>query len=255
MSLYRLTLAYDGTDFEGWQIQARAGARTVQGALERALLTLSGGTLVRANAASRTDAGVHALGQVVSFELGRAWKPEQLLRALNGLLPADVRALDVAEALPGFHARRSALGKHYRYTLDTGPVQSPLRRRYAAHVPGPLAAASLEQAAALFLGRHDFTSLQSAGGSVKTTERTVTRSLARLETGTLTFDVLADGFLRKMVRNMVGGLVAVGSGAWSVEALRQALLARDRRAWPKPVQARGLLLVRVVYPAESAGVR
>lgn len=255
MSLYRLTLAYDGADFEGWQVQARGGARTVQGALERALLMLNGGKAVRATAAGRTDAGVHALGQVASFELDRAWKPEQLLRALNGLLPPDVRATDAAAAPPGFHARRSALGKHYRYTLDTGPVQSPLRRRYAAHVPGQLAAASLEQAAGLFLGRHDFTSLQSAGGSVKTTERSVTRSLARLEAETLTFDVEADGFLRKMVRNMVGGLVAVGSGAWSVEALRRALLAHDRRAWPKPAEARGLLLVRVVYPAESGGVR
>ena len=250
MSLYRLTLAYDGADFEGWQLQTRGDARTVQGVLELALRRLSGGRDVRATGASRTDAGVHALGQVASFELLRDWKPDELLRALNALLPADVRAFDAAHAPPGFHARRSARAKHYRYTLDTGPVQSPLRRRYAAHLPGPLQAASLERAAGLFLGRHDFASLQSSGGSVRTTVRSVTRSEARLEEETLTFDVEADGFLRKMVRSMVGGLVAVGCGAWSVLALRQALLARDRRAWPKPAQARGLTLVRVVYTTE-----
>jgi len=253
--IYRLTLAYDGTDFEGWQLQRRPEARTVQGVLEQALRRLAGDAEVRAASAGRTDAGVHALGQVASFELLRPWEPQELLRALNGLLPEDVRALEVALAPPGFHARRSALRKHYRYTLDTGPVQSPLRRRYAAHAPGLLDVPSIREAAAMFVGPHDFASLQSAGGTVKTSVRTVQRCEARLEGDTLTFDVEADGFLRKMVRSMVGGLVAVGRKASSVDALRRALLARDRRRWPAPAEARGLTLVRVFFAEEFGGVR
>ncbi len=247
---HRLTLAYDGTDFEGWQVQKRRGARTVQGVLEGALRRLAGGADVRVASAGRTDAGAHALGQVASFELGRAWDARELLRALNALLPEDVRALELEEAPPGFHARRSALRKHYRYTLDTADVQSPLRRRYAAHVAGPLDVKSLCQAAALFVGRQDFASLQSAGGTVKTTVRTVERCEARFEAGTLTLDVEADGFLRKMVRSMAGGLLAVGRGGWSVDELREALLARERRRWPAPAEARGLTLMRVVYGPE-----
>jgi tRNA pseudouridine38-40 synthase len=198
---------------------------------------------------------VHALGQVASFELTRAWEPEHLLRALNGSLPADVRVLAAAHAAPGFHARRSALCKDYRYTLDTGRVQDPLRRLYAGHAPGPLDLPGMGEAARAFLGRHDFASLQSAGGTVKTTVRTVTHAALRCEADILTFDVAADGFLRKMVRSMVGGLLAVGRGGWSVDALRRALRARDRRGWPAPSDARGLMLLRVVYPPEFEGVR
>jgi len=247
--IYRLTLAYDGTEFEGWQRQSRA--RTVQGVLEQALQRLSGGAEVRIAGAGRTDAGVHALGQVASFELERVWEPPQLLRALNGLLPEDVRALELRPAAPGFHARRSALGKHYRYTLDTAPVQCPLRRRYAAHVPGPLDVSAMRAAATAFVGRRDFAALQSSGGGVKTSVRSVTRCEARLEDAALIVEVEADGFLRKMVRSMVGGLVEAGRGARAVEELRGALLARDRRAWPAPAEARGLTLVAVRYPAPT----
>jgi len=246
---YRLTLAYDGTDFEGWQRQ-REG-RTVQAALEQALGRLAGGAAVRVAGAGRTDAGVHALGQVASFELTRRWEPPRLLRALNALLPEDVRALELSAVPSDFHARRSAISKHYRYTLDTQPVQSPLRRRYAAHAAGPLELRALRAAAAAFVGRRDFASLQSAGGSVKTTVRCVSRCDATLLDGTLSVDVEADGFLRKMVRSMVGGLLAVGHGTWSVEALHAALERRDRRGWPAPAEARGLTLLCVVYPPEA----
>ena len=209
--IYRLTLAYDGTDFEGWQRQREA--RTVQGVLEQALRRLAGGAAIRADGAGRTDAGVHALGQVASFQLAREWPPERLLRALNALLPEDVRGLELAPAADGFHARRSALAKHYRYTLDTQPVQSPLRRRYAAHAAGGLDLAAMREASGAFLGRLDVASLQSSGASVKTTVRCVTRCDVGLEQGCLSVDVEADGFLRKMVRSMVGGLLAVGRGA------------------------------------------
>ena len=225
------------------------GARTVQGVLEEALCRLGDGGRVAVAGASRTDAGVHALGQVAAFELGRAMGPAELARALNALLPEDVRVLDCALAPASFHPRKSAVSKLYRYLLDTGPVQLPQRRRSAGHVAFALDQARVEAAAAAYVGRHDFASLASAGGSVKTTVRTITRSQARFEGPTLVYEVEADGFLRKMVRSLVGGLLAAGRGAWEIEDLRRALLRTDRGAWPPPAEARGLTLVRVDYPA------
>ena len=250
---FRVTVAYDGTDFEGWQAQAvRAHgrpARTVQGVLEDALARLAAGGRVAVAGAGRTDAGVHAVGQVASFDLPRDIEPAALLRALNALLPRDVRVLDAVHAPEDFHARKSALGKLYRYVLDTGRVQLPTRRRFAAHVPSVLDRARVAEAAALFPGRRDFAALASAGGSVRTTVRTVLRSQASWDGGTLVYETEADGFLRKMVRSMVGGLIAAGSGARTVEDLRIALAGGDRRAWPAPADACGLTLVCVRYPA------
>jgi tRNA pseudouridine38-40 synthase len=250
---YRVTLAYDGTDFEGWQSQdrARAGAppRTVQDTLEDALGRLAGGTRVAVHGAGRTDAGVHALGQVASFGLPKDLPPAALLRALNALLPPDVRVLEAADVPAEFHARKSALAKRYRYVLDTSPVQLPTRRRLAAHLPQELDRGRVAEAAALFVGRQDFASLCSSGSSARTTVRTVFASEVRWEGATLVYEAEADGFLRKMVRSMVGGLVEAGRGAREVEDLRRALAARDRRAWPAPADARGLTLVAVRYPA------
>jgi tRNA pseudouridine38-40 synthase len=252
MPLYRATLAYDGSDFEGWQLQAAARpARTVQGTVEEALARLCGGQAVRAHAAGRTDAGVHALGQVISFDLPRELEPATLARALNGLLPRDVRVLAADHAPPGFHARRSATGKLYRYELDTGRVQLPQRRRFAGHVPGALDPAAVAAAAALFVGPHDFASLMSSGSPVRSTLRTITRSEAQVDGASLVYEVEADGFLRKMVRSLVGALLAAGRGDLSVEELARALAARDRSAWPPPAEARGLTLVRVDYPPEG----
>jgi tRNA pseudouridine38-40 synthase len=251
--LFRVTVAYDGTDFLGWQAQDPGrGGRTVQGTLESALVTLAPGERVVVAGAGRTDTGVHAEGQVASFDLPRAMSPEVLGRALNSLLPLDVRVLHVAPAPEGFHPRRSACSKLYRYVLDTGPVQMPTRRRFAGHVAWTLDPSLVAATAALYMGRHDFASLASAGGSVATTERNVTRSHASFEGGTLTYEVEADGFLRRMVRSMVGGLIAAGRGAQSLDDLRGALDARDRGAWPAPAEARGLTLVRVDYPPGAA---
>lgn len=252
MPLFRVTLAYDGSDFEGFQVQApERAARTVQGEVEAALARLAGGATVRVAGAGRTDAGVHALGQVISFELPRPFAPEALRRALNGLLAHDVRALQAAQVAPGFHARKSACSKLYRYVLDTGAVQLPTRRRYAAHLPGALDPERTRAAAALFTGRHDFASLASSGGSARTSVRTVTRSEARFDGETLVYEVEADGFLRKMVRSLVGGLVAAGRGALSLSDLERALATRDRRGWPPPAPACGLFLVRVDYAPEA----
>jgi tRNA pseudouridine38-40 synthase len=247
---YRVTLAYDGTDFLGFQLQ-RGASRTVQGELENALGRLAGGGRVEVLAAGRTDAGVHALGQVAAFELPRAFEPGVLQRALNGLLPEDVRVTAAAAAPPGFHPRKSATSKLYRYVLDCGGVQPPQRRRYAGYCADALDEASVRATAALYLGRHDFASLASAGSSAKTTVRTVTRSEASFEPGMLVFEVAAEGFLRKMVRSMVGGLIAAGRGAASVGELERALAARDRRLWPAPAPACGLTLVRVDYSPDE----
>jgi tRNA pseudouridine38-40 synthase len=252
----------------GWQSQARPGARTVQGTLEQALGRLAGGAdaaRVVVIGAGRTDAGVHALGQVASFDLDREWAPGDLQRALNSVLPSDVRIMEAALAPADFHPRRDAVGKLYRYVLDAGPVAVPTRRRYAAHVPWALDAAAMEGVAALLLGRHDFASLRSAGGSATTTVRTVTRSaLASAESDgsgeTWVYEVEADGFLRKMVRSMVGAIVEAGRGARTLGDLEVALRACDRAAWPAPAEARGLTLVRVAYardlrPPRETGVR
>lgn len=259
MPRYRLTLAYDGTGFEGFQLQAgERAARTVQGELEAALARLHGGSPVHVDGAGRTDAGVHALGQVASCDLPRAWAEADLVRALNAVLPGDLRALVAAPAANDFHARRSAISKCYRYTIDTALVQLPQRRHFALHVPAPLDRRAMGEAALLFLGRRDFASLASTGSDVKTTVRTLTRSELREvehEGGPgLVYEVEGDGFLRKMVRSIVGGLLAVGRGAATAAVLEYELHARDRRRWPPPAPAHGLTLVRVSYtsgPEES----
>jgi tRNA pseudouridine38-40 synthase len=253
MSLWRVTLAYDGSGFEGWQVQAtERGARTVQGVLQEALGRLSGGAAVRADGAGRTDTGVHALGQVATFELPRDMRAAELHRALNALLPPDVRVLEAAAAPPGFHARKSAVSKMYRYVLDTAAVQLPQRRRYAGHVPGLLDRERVQAAAALYLGRRDFKALASAGGSVRTTVREVRRSEAWFEGDRLVYEVEADGFLRRMVRSLVGGLIAAGQGRLTLEELRGALESADRARWPPPAPACGLTLVRVNYNRETS---
>jgi tRNA pseudouridine38-40 synthase len=248
VSHFRVTLAYDGTDFLGWQLQRAGEKRTVQGVLERALAHLADGRRVVVAGAGRTDAGVHALGQVASFDLPREIDAADLQRALNGLLPEDVRALEVAAAPEGFHARKSAVSKLYRYVLDCGGVPLPQRRRIAGWVPHPFDEAAVQAAAELFVGRHDYTSLASAGGATRTTVRTVTRSEVAFDERGLVYEVEADGFLRRMVRSMVGGLIAVGRGTLSPGELAAALEACDRRAWPAPAPPSGLTLVRVDYP-------
>lgn len=240
-------IAYDGTDFNGLQSQPSSKAkRTVQDAIERALATIMGAR-VRVVAAGRTDTGVHALGQVVSFAPPRSMALLDLHRGVNAVLPRDVRVLRVAPVAAGFDARRDAKSKLYRYTLDTCAVQSPLRLRYAAHAPVALDQGAVFAAASLFVGTHDFASLASAGGSVATTTRTVRRSEAWFEGSTMLYEIEADGFLRKMVRSIVGGIVAAGRGSVEVAQLARALDAKNRKAWPAPAEARGLTLVRVDY--------
>ena len=243
----RVTLSYDGYGFAGFQSQDKEKGRTIQDEVEAALARLHDGAFVRIEASGRTDAGVHALGQVISFASPRDWAENELARALNSVLPQDVRAMASSPTAPDFHARRSAVSKHYRYLLDVCATQHAVRRRYAGHVGYQMNRAVIDEVAALFRGRQDFASLQNAGTDVKTTVRNVTRSEVTWDGVTMTFDVEADGFLRKMVRSMVGGLIEAGRGATTVAELKAALEKRDRSAWPKPAPPEGLYLVDVKY--------
>ena len=243
----RVTLSYDGHGFAGFQAQDKDKGRTIQDAVEQALLKLHSGAFIRIEGSGRTDRGVHALGQVISFRSPRLWPENELARALNSTLPKDIRAMASSPVAADFHARRSAVSKHYRYLLDVCQTQHAVRRRYAARTGFTLDHAVIDQVAALLLGRRDFASLRNAGTDVKTTVRQVTRSEVRWEDSTMVFDVEADGFLRRMVRAMVGGLISAGRGATTVEQLANALESRDRRNWPAPAGPEGLYLVSVRY--------
>lgn len=250
MPNFRLTLEYDGTDFRGWQVQA-GGERTVQGALEAAVERLTG-SAVRVHGAGRTDSGVHAEGQVASVALETPPSigddAAAFQRALNGCLPPDVAVVDASVAAPDFHARFSARGKHYRYALWNSPVRAPLRARRTALVPQLLDLAAMRSAAAALRGRRDFASFQASGSHVESTVRTLTRLDVEGAPGAeIRFEVAADGFLRHMVRALVGTLVEVGRGRRPADSLAQVLAARDRAAAGPTAPARGLTLVRVDY--------
>ncbi len=246
MPSFRLTLEYDGTDFAGWQRQA-AGQRTVQGTLEAGLASLVGGPVTLVGA-GRTDAGVHAEGQVAGVRLDIRLEPAELLRALNVRLPRDLAVIGVEVVSDGFHARRDARAKHYRYRVWNGPVRSPLRARRSHHVPRPLDLGAMAEASGALLGTHDFASFQAAGSSVETSVRTLDRLEPRGESGAgLCFEVEGQGFLRHMVRNLVGTLLEVGLGRRAPSWPAEVLAARDRQRAAATAPARGLTLMRVRY--------
>ena len=243
----RVTLSYDGSEFAGFQAQDKTRARTIQDEVEAALQKLHQGVFARILGSGRTDQGVHALGQVISFRSPRLWSENELANALNSVLPRDIRALNSASVDDAFHARRSAVSKHYRYVLDVCETQHAVRRNYAGHTGFNLDPPAILGVAALFLGTKDFGALQNTGTPVTATTRTVTRSEVTWEGSTLIFDVEADGFLRRMVRAMVGGLIAAGRGAATVGQLLAALESHDRGQWPAPAGPQGLYLVEVTY--------
>jgi tRNA pseudouridine38-40 synthase len=249
MRTYKLTLAYDGTDFAGFQRQSNA--RSVQQVLEEALAPIEGGEVTVAGA-GRTDAGVHALGQVASFALGRAIEPDQLQQALNAVLPQDVRVLTAELAAQGFNARFSARSKIYRYRVFNAKVVSPFERRYALHISRNVNLEAMKDAAAELVGEHDFGSFQGAGGKVLTTIRTVTRSEWHerpLEGGgrLLTYEIAGTGFLKYMVRNIIGTMIEVADGRRPVGSMQVLLGAPDRSEAGPTAPPHGLYLVRVDY--------
>jgi tRNA pseudouridine38-40 synthase len=242
MKNYKLVVGYDGTNFLGWQRQP--DGRTVQGALEEAVRKITGKTTV-VHGAGRTDAGVHALGQVASFRGAFRLTDEVLLRALNAVLPADVRVFSLAEAPPAFHARKSARSKVYRYRIVTAPQPRPLDRCYVLHWPYPLRLGKMRQAARLFVRTADFSAFSS--NRDRSPVRTVTRSELRRSGGEIVYTVEAAGFLRYMVRTIVGTLLEVGRGRLEPEAIEEIFRRRDRSLAGATAPARGLTLLRVDY--------
>jgi tRNA pseudouridine38-40 synthase len=244
----KLTLAYEGTEYVGWQRQTNG--ISVQERVEEAFLPLMGAGVERpptVAGASRTDAGVHALGQVASVNVGFAIAASAVQRALNVRLPPDIRVIGIVDATPGFHARHHAIGKSYRYRIATTPVLSPFDRRWVWHAPGTYDLDAMRRAAARLVGRHDFASFQARGASVRATVRTVERLEVREGPGELTVEIEGDGFLRHMVRAVVGTLVEVGGGLRPVDSIDAMVRARDRQAAGPTAPAQGLTLVSVRY--------
>lgn len=248
--IYRLDMQYDGTDFHGWQTQE--GLRTVQGELTRALSLLEGREVV-VHGAGRTDAGVHALGQVASVELGRGFEPGRLRAAINGNVGRDLRVVDARPAHADFHARFSARGKTYLYRVFNGPVMSPFWLRYAHFESRELDVDAMRRAAALFVGEHDWTAFSSAQADVRTRVRRLTRLNVTEHAGArglgrlVEISVSAEGFLRYMARSIAGTLLAAGRGEVADADVRRAIETGDRNLAAATAPAHGLTLVEVHY--------
>ncbi len=241
----KLTLEYDGTNYHGWQLQQNAV--TLQGTLEAVLRQLFTESPVRVRVAGRTDAGVHALGQVVSFKSKKVADLYRLQRSLNALLPHDI-VVTRLEAVPDtFNPRRDALSRTYRYRIWNHLWPSAIWARYSWHVPFPLDRDAMDRAAGLLVGDHDFSSFQGSDSVQHNPYRTVLRSTVRHVDDFLVYEVEARSFLRHMVRNIVGTLVDVGRGALSVEDFACILAARDRTRAGLNAPPQGLFLLEVKY--------
>lgn len=240
----KLVIEYDGEGFGGWQRQDNR--ITVQQVLEEALSAHLGEKIVTV-AAGRTDAGVHALGQAVSFRTVSAVPLRGVLHGGNARLP-DTVVIRVAEDVdPGFHAQRDATGKHYRYRILTDRIRRPVAGRYATRIGVPLSEARMGEAAGLLIGTHDFSSFRNAGSVETSPVRTLRRLDITREGEYLSLDFEADGFLYKMVRNLVGTLLLVGRGRFEPEMVGEILRAADRRRAGPAAPPGGLCLVRVFY--------
>ncbi len=251
----RLLIAYDGTAYHGWQRQCQ-GEPTIQAVLEACLQILCGHAPCL-HGAGRTDAGVHAEGMVAHFHTPVAHPLAAFTKGLNSLLPPDIRIVDAREAAAGFHSRFSACAKIYRYDFYTGEQMPPTQRLYMGHLPGLFQPEPARQALRQLLGTHDFTSFERAGsrdrsatsgrGAVRTLMQADCQPMAELHQG-WSLRLRGDGFLRQMVRNIAGTVIAIGQGKEHPEAMAGILAARDRKRAGKTAPACGLFLERVLYP-------
>lgn len=245
MPRYRITVEYDGTSFAGWQLQPEAAS--VQGALTEALYRFCG-ERVSVRGAGRTDAGVHALGQVAHFDLDRTWAPFRLREALNfHLRPDPICVLEAAVAGESFDARFSATRRHYRYRILARRAPPALERNRVWWCPSSLDAAAMHDAAQQLVGRHDFTTFRAAGCQANSPLRTLDRLDVSRSGDEIGIEASARSFLHSQVRSMAGSLKLVGEGKWTAADLTQALEARDRAACGALAPAAGLYLVRVDY--------
>jgi tRNA pseudouridine38-40 synthase len=240
----KLTVRYDGTEFNGWQTQP--GFRTVQETLEKAVAALTGED-IRVNASGRTDAGVHAVGQVVNFYTNSQHTPEVLVRAINAHLPPDVVVADVEDKPQSFDANRDALRKMYRYVIHDGEVPDPFLRKYAHHTRHKLDVAAMRRAAEPLKGRHDFHSFETDWPNRMSSVRTISHLAVNRVGDWIWLDVEADGFLYNMVRAIAGTLINVGRGYWPESQVAAILQAEDRKEAGPTAPAHGLFLIRVTY--------
>jgi tRNA pseudouridine38-40 synthase len=246
----KITLAYDGTDFSGWQVQPDLD--TVQGTLASVIRRLTGENVLP-QGSGRTDAGVHALAQVASFVTESPIPAENFQKALNDLLPGAIRVLEVSEAAGDFHARKSARAKTYRYRIFRGPVCLPFLARYVWHFPYPLDEDAMSRAAREVVGGHDFTSFAAVDAEKGQEEaegsnvRTIFSSAWERQGEELIYSVRGNGFLHHMVRNLVGTFLLVGKGTLQSEDIRRILEARNRSSAGATAPASGLFLVNVEY--------
>lgn len=247
---YKLLIQYDGTDFHGWQVQEND--RTIQGELERVIGMIADAD-VSVVGSGRTDAGVHAEGQVANVLLNGKFTPEKLKHAINGNLWRDIRIMKVEKAADNFHARFSAKRKTYVYRVVNGPVMSPFWRRFAHHETRPLDVARMNETARLFLGEHDWTAFASAKSDGETRIRNVLDFTIestwedRAQGAMIEFRISATGFLRYMVRSIVGTMLEVGQGLKDSDTIQTAIITGDRGLAGKTAPAHGLTLFRVDY--------
>ena len=241
---YRLLVQYDGRPFCGWQRQPNG--LSIQECIERALGIISSEECT-IQGAGRTDAGVHALGQVASFQLATELDTAELRRAINANLPPEIRIVSVRRAAEGFHARKHAKQKSYRYLIMSGEERNPFMPFYAAWLPRKLDEARMRDAAALLVGRHDFSAFRATGSSAKTSVRELRALEVRRGGGSVSIVATADGFLRHMVRNLAGTLIEVGLGRFEPDDVKEILKGRDRSKAGPTAPAKGLTLLRVDY--------
>lgn len=240
----RLTLEFDGTAYQGWQVQA--AGRTVQGELEEAVFKVTGERL-RVTGCSRTDAGVHARNFTANFYTSSSVPPERFHYPLNNALPEDIRVKGSIETEAAFHSRRSALAKTYVYRFVNGDHSPAIGRQYLTLVKGRLDDRLMQEAVQLFPGTHDFRAFMSLGSSAQTTVRTIYQASLQIEGALYELSLTGDGFLYNMVRIIAGTLIQLGHGSRSLQDVRDALTAGDRLKAGKVAQARGLILEEVFY--------
>jgi tRNA pseudouridine38-40 synthase len=245
MRTLKLTIAYDGTNYVGWQRQENG--ISVQQVIEEALQPLCGEAVPILMGAGRTDAGVHAQGQVASVRVAFDHAPHTIQQALNVRLPRDIRIRDVTDADPRFHAQFDATGKSYRYRIATDRVLLPFDRWFVWHMAQACNIDAMCEAATVLVGRHDFSSFQATGGTVLDCRRTLERVQIHRRGSEIHIEIDGDGFLRHMVRIIVGTLVDIGVGHRNLDSMADTLAARDRKAAGRTAPAEGLILVSVRY--------
>jgi len=245
MNRYKCIISYDGSGFSGYQVQPNK--RTVQSQIESVLAKIHKGSVVKIAASGRTDAGVHAKGQVIHFDSALSLPEDKWELALNSMLPEDISVLSVEKADSAFHVRFDASGKEYRYFLYQSPKRDPFQRNYAYHYPYPLNLAVMRKACTFLLGTHDFSSFCSARTEVEDKVRTIETIEISQDGDRISFRFIGNGFLYNMVRILVGTLIEVGSGKRQPEEIVGILEKRDRRYAGKTAPGQGLYLWKVFY--------